>query len=295
MIKRLLTPLLLAATLVPTTASAQEGVVYTVNYPLQYFAAAIAGDDLEVVFPAPPDVDPAYWTPDTDTLLAYQAADLILLNGAGYAKWTADTPLPRSRLVDTSAAFRERLIAEKADETPHVHGPEGAHVHEAATAVTTWLDLSLARAQAEAAREAMATRWPDLAEGFAARHTTLDARLAELDAALEKAAAAHVGQPFLASHPVYQYLARRYRLNIGSLHWEPDIHPDDAEWQRLEAILAQHPAKIMLWEGEPTPETRIRLEALGVAIVVFPTLANRPAAGDFAAAMQAAVARLREP
>ena len=38
-------------------------VVYTVNYPLAYFAERIGGEAVEVHFPAPPDEDPAYWEP----------------------------------------------------------------------------------------------------------------------------------------------------------------------------------------------------------------------------------------
>ncbi len=75
-----LKPLLLAAALFTASvgeALPKDGVVYTVNYPLQFFAKAIGGDDLDVVFPAPPDVDPADWTPNVDTLLDYQAADLM--------------------------------------------------------------------------------------------------------------------------------------------------------------------------------------------------------------------------
>ena len=34
--------------------------IYTVNYPLAYFAERIAGDQAKVVFPAPPGVDPAF-------------------------------------------------------------------------------------------------------------------------------------------------------------------------------------------------------------------------------------------
>jgi zinc transport system substrate-binding protein len=290
--QRCLLVLLLTAVLLPTQGLASEGVVYTGNYPLHYFASAIAGDDLEVVFPAPPEIDPAYWRPDVDALLAYQRADLVLLNGAGFERWVAKAALPRSRLVDTSAAFAARLIAERSARTPHVHGPEGAHVHRSATAFTTWLDLSLARAQAQAVRDAMAARWPALAAGFTARHAALDARLEKLDAALETAAAVHAGKPLLASHPVYQYLARRYRLDVASLHWEPDSHPDDDAWRALEAILASHPAKLMLWEDEPRPETRARLAALGVAVVVFPPLGNRPASGDFEGVLRAAAARL---
>jgi hypothetical protein len=48
--------------------------------------------------------------PDTETIAAYQAADLILINGADYAKWTTKVSLPRSRLVDSSRAFRDAYI-----------------------------------------------------------------------------------------------------------------------------------------------------------------------------------------
>ena len=117
-------------------------VIYTVNYPLAYFAETIGGDLVEVVFPAPADQDPAYWSPDADTIAAYQAADLILLNGAGYAKWVDRATLPSSRLVDTGAAFADRLI-EMESVTTHSHGPEGEHEH-GGWAFTTWLDPMLA-------------------------------------------------------------------------------------------------------------------------------------------------------
>ncbi len=267
----------------------KDGVVYTVNYPLQYFAEAIAGDDLDVVFPAPPDVDPADWTPDLDTLLDYQAADLILLNGAGYAEWTKGVYLARSRLLDTSASFKDRLIAEESDEVPHVHGPTGAEVQGAAVAFTTWLDLSLARAQAEAVRDAMMARWPDHAEAFTERHASLDAELATLDAALSEALKQLRGVHVIASHPVYQYLGRRYGLELTSFHWEPELTPPPEEWASLDALLGQRPATVMLWEGEPTQETRAALQSRGLRVAVLPTLSNRPPEGDFLNAMRAAI------
>jgi hypothetical protein len=83
-------------------SSSAKLTVYVVNYPLKYFAKRIGGEHIEVVFPAPADVDPAYWNPDVDTISAYQQADLIFLNGAGYAKWVDKVSLPRSKLVNTS-------------------------------------------------------------------------------------------------------------------------------------------------------------------------------------------------
>ena len=292
MTRDVLKPLLMAAALFTASVShafPKDGVVYTVNYPLQFFAEAIAGDDLDVVFPAPPDVDPADWTPDLDTLLDYQAADLILLNGAGYAEWTKGVYLARSRLLDTSAGFKDRLIAEESDEVPHVHGPTGAEVQGAAVAFTTWLDLSLARAQAEAVRDAMMARWPDHAEAFTERHASLDAELATLDAALSEALKQLRGVHVIASHPVYQYLGRRYGLELTSFHWEPELTPPPEEWASLDALLGQRPATVMLWEGEPTQETRAALQSRGLRVAVLPTLSNRPPEGDFLNAMRAAI------
>jgi len=292
MTRDVLKPLLMAAALFTASVShalPKDGVVYTVNYPLQFFAEAIAGDDLDVVFPAPPDVDPADWTPDLDTLLDYQAADLILLNGAGYAEWTKGVYLARSRLLDTSAGFKDRLIAEESDEVPHVHGPTGAEVQGAAVAFTTWLDLSLSRAQAEAVRDAMVARWPNHAAAFSQRHAVLDAELAMLDAALSEALTPLRGRHVLASHPVYQYLERRYGLDVTSLHWEPDLTPPPEEWAALDALLGQRAATVMLWEGEPTQETRAALQARGLRIAVFPTLSNRPPEEDFVSILRAAI------
>ena len=127
--------------------------IYVVNYPLQYFAERIGGDQVKVVFPVPADVDPAYWHPNLADISAYQKADLILLNGAGYAKWVNKVSLPRSKMVNTSRQFKDRYITTKEVMT-HSHGTEGEHAHES-LAFTTWLDLELAARQAKAIASAM--------------------------------------------------------------------------------------------------------------------------------------------
>ena len=120
----------LAAAFVLTSwaQSQAQPKVYVVNYPLQYFAERIAGDQVSVVFPAPPDGDPAFWNPDVETIAAFQAADLILVNGATYAKWLKTASLPKSKMVDTSRSFAADYIEIK-DDAVHSHGPEGEHSH----------------------------------------------------------------------------------------------------------------------------------------------------------------------
>ena len=265
--------------------------VYTVNYPLQYFALRIADDKIDAVFPSPTDVDPAYWTPDAETVEGYQQADLILLNGAGYAKWRDKVTLPDSKLRITSAPFRDRLITIE-DAVTHTHGPEGEHAH-AGTAFTTWLDPQLAGLQAHAVHDALAEALPEHASLLEQNQRDLQTELTNLDRELEELVARKPDTLLLFSHPVYQYLERRYQLKGRSVHWEPDSPPSEKMWSELDAVLKEHPAKWMIWEGEPLEETRAQLAERGVQSVIFAPCGNRPESGDFLTVMRQNVDNLR--
>ena len=253
------------------------------NYPLVYFAQRIAGDHADVVFPVPPGVDPAFWQPDAAAIGDIQSADLILLNGAGYAKWISRVSLPRRKLVDTSASFRDRYIATDGAVT-HSHGREGNHSH-AGTAFTTWLDFRQAVEQAKAVRDALSQQLPEQRETFDTNFRALESDLLELDARLAAIVARGPAKPLFASHPVYQYLARRYGLNLKSLLWEPDVVVPPDQWRALAVIRESHPAGWMLWEGDPSDENVQRLEELGLQSTVFDPCGNRPATGNFLGAM----------
>jgi len=276
----------------PVGAAAQASLsVYTVNYPLAYFAERIGGAEVKVTFPAPRDVDPAFWNPDAATVARYQKADLILLNGAGYARWVARASLPRRKLVDTSRAFRDWLLMIESA-TTHSHGPSGQHSH-AGTAFVTWLDPLQAIEQARAVKDTLARARPAATAQFGARYESLERDLAALDGDLKVAFAPLAGTPLLASHPIDQYLARRYGLDVVSFTWEPDEMPDAAEWRRLEETLKVRSARWMLWEGTPLGEIASRLKGLGVGVIVFDPSPNVPESGDFMAVMRWNLANVR--
>jgi len=258
--------------------------VHVVNYPLKYFAERIGGEEVRVVFPEI-EGDPAFWKPDGDAIAAIQGADLILLNGAGYAGWVRHASLPETRCVLTSEAFAKDFIKIEGAGT-HAHGPAGVHAH-GGIAFTTWLDPTQAIAQADAIRAALLRRWPG--GGFEGRFAALRADLLDLARRLQ---AVVPRGPGVASHPVYQYLARRYGMSLRSVHWEPDEAPGADGWAELKAILKEHPARWMLWEGEPLAETARRLEELGVKSVVFDPCGKTPGVGDFLTVMHQNVAVL---
>ncbi len=265
--------------------------VYVVNYPLQYFAERIGEEHVNVVFPAPADVDTAFWMPDTPTIAAYQQADLILLNGAGYAKWVNKVTLRLSRMVNTSAGFKDRYI-EAAGILTHSHGSEGEHSHEA-LAFTTWIDFSYAARQAGAIAEALGRKRPDLRDIFQKHYKALEQDLMALDNTIKQIVSENRTRPLVASHPVYDYFARRYGLNIKSVHWEPGEIPTNEQMLELNSILKEHPAKWMIWEGEPMKESAQRLKAIGVDSLVFDPCGNTPAQGDFLSVMRQNVENLK--
>jgi len=101
----------------------------------------------------------------------------------------------------------------------------------------------------------------------------------ELDSTLNRAVTDT--RPILGSHPVYQYLARRYLINLRSIHFEPGEYPDAKSWRELKKLLEQHPAKWMLWEDQPLERTVATLQQLGVQSLVFNPCGNTPKQGDF--------------
>ena len=274
------------------SAAAAEGRlnVYVVNYPLKYFAERIGGDQVQVSFPAPPDVDPVYWIPSIAEIGTYQQADLVLLNGAGYAKWVSKVSLPRSKTVNTTRKLKGRLLTVK-EITTHSHGPEGEHAHEG-LAFTTWLDFDLSAAQALAVTVALTRSQPQFKADFEAGYLALEKDLMELDRQMKAIVARNPTLPIVVSHPVYDYLAHRYSLNARAVHWEPDQVPTAEQMKELKVLLKEHPAKWMIWESEAVPGAVQALAEIGMGSVVFNPCGNVPESGDFMTVMQANVLNL---
>lgn len=263
--------------------------VFAPNQPLASFVRELAGDAVELVTPWTGAPDPAYWKPTADAIREIQSCDLILLNGAGHEPWADQAALPRARTVDTTAGVKDKLIA-VAGET-HSHGPAGAHTHSS-IASTTWLSPALARAQADAIAAALERllATPDARAALAARKTALVATFARTEKALAELKT--LEPRWLASHPVYQYLAQASGIELASVHWEPGEMPDDKEWTKFRVTRAAFPKPTawMLWEGEPGPEIQAQLEKEGVRVAVVPPAPG--ADGEFAGSYALLVERL---
>lgn len=269
--------------------SQKKTVVQSTNYPLHYFAERLATEAFELNYLVDPEIDPAFWKPGKSDVGAFQKADLILKNGADYEKWMKRVSLKTAPQVDTSKAFAGKFL--KAPGKEHRHGDGSVHSH-AGTAFTTWIDLSQAALQAEAIAIRFKRDQPDAAAKIDENLAALLADLSELDGRLKSFGKVWGDKPLVASHPIYQYFARAYRLKIEAIEWEPEMEIKDSDLGDLKAILAEHPATWMIWEDVPSEANIAAVAELGLKSVVFAPCANRPAEGDWMAVMKANVERL---
>ncbi len=264
--------------------------IAVVNYPLLFFAQTIGQEDIEIVYPIPSDEDPAYWNPVSDQIAEFQNADIIFINGAGYARWIDNVSLPASKIVNTTSGVGVEEKFQVMNEGPaHSHGPEGEHTHSE-YAFTTWLDLSIAKSQAEVIYEAIVEAMPENEQEISERYTSLRDQLDLLHKELDDALKVRKG--YYGSHPVYQYLASGYGVEIVSVHWEPGENITTEQWHEFEELM-DHGFNIMLWEGEPGMKTKALLKEKGIESVLFNPTANKPPEGDFITIMRSNIDALK--
>src|SRR5690606_3832299 len=151
--------------------------------------------------------DPIFWQPSREAIASYQKAGAIILNGAEFEKWAITAALPRSRVIVSAADIPGGLVTFKS--TTHSHGAGGEHTHEGIDG-HTWLDPHAAMAQAEAIRDGLSRLFPEHTEDFARGFEELRRDLDDLDARLTELTGRLDGVQLFASHPAYNYLARRY-------------------------------------------------------------------------------------
>jgi zinc transport system substrate-binding protein len=265
--------------------------VVAVNQALHEFAKHLLDGAAEVVFPVPEAVDPSFWRPSIADISMIQSADLILLNGAGFATWIDRVSLPRSRVVNTSAEIEDQFIV--TESITHSHGDGGEHSHEG-IASYTWLDPMLAIAQAEAIAEAVIAR--DLADAgdVETRLAALRTDLTDLDETLRETVSGLERVAMIATHPRYQYFARRYGLTISSLEWDAGAMPSEDQLADLERLSDELDARILIWEAQPPQEATERASALGLESVIFEPWASRGAGDSFIEAYKDAVSKLSD-
>lgn len=188
-------------------------VIVTV-YPLGELARHVAGDRAEVVTLVPPGVEPHDWEPSPRDVSLVQRATVLVHSGTTLDAWVTRllAGLPsRVTVIDTSRGLS--LLPQGPGSDPH-----------------TWLDPTLARAQAQTIAAGLAQADPAGRAGYEERAAAFAARLDALDAAFAKGLATCARRELVTTHGAFGYLARRYRLTpVSIMGRAPDAEPSPAD------------------------------------------------------------------
>ena len=261
--------------------------VAVTNFPVKWLVESISGNNVDVVYNVPGDIDPAYWEPTDSDITAMQEADLILLSGATYEKWLTSVELPASKMVDTSKDCKKMFITIK-DAEVHEHNGK-KHSHDG-TDFNIWLDAYILSIQAEEVLNQLIKLNPKMEEEYKKNHKAIVADVKSIFMEINKVSASQ--KQYLASHPVYDYLARANGWKVKNFHWEPEVMPSEEEWQKLEEALSH--SKYMLYEDEPSKEIVAKLNELGVKVIVFRTGGNTPPSKNLIKEMKSNLENLKK-
>src|SRR5919107_652024 len=112
-------------------------------YPLYEFASRVVGDRAEVSSLVPAGVEPHDWEPTAEDISRVRAADVLVINGAGFERWADD--MEAKVVANTSEGIKFNYKEGKEVDDDHGHedatgGGVNPHI---------WLDPILAKHQIE--------------------------------------------------------------------------------------------------------------------------------------------------
>src|SRR5262245_235113 len=143
----------------------------------------------------------------------------------------------RVEVVTLQDAPGMKLLALRSGATfePHAHGNDKAHGHghshskpKAGESIDghVWLDPDNAKAMVDRIQQALGAKYPEHAPAFKTNAEALKGKLDALMAELEGDLSPIADKPYIVFHDAFQYLERRFGLNVaGSISINPDVPP----------------------------------------------------------------------
>ncbi|WP_019645443.1 zinc ABC transporter substrate-binding protein [Novispirillum itersonii] len=205
-------------------------------------------------------------------------------------------PLLRS-LGEAALPLRDGENWESGHDHDHDHGHSHGHDHGKATADEhedgldphAWLDPQNAKAWAATIAATLSARDPAHAMQYAANLTKTEQQLTALETALQEKIAPAKAQKVLVFHDAYQYLERRFGLQvIGAVTIDPSRAPSAKHLKALQAKVQEQGVTCLYAEPE-FPDAVLRTVAQGVKAKVITVDPDGGAPGKGFAAYEAAM------
>lgn len=267
---------LLLCVIIPVNALAggpREALNIVVTIPvLKDFVEQVGGPHVSVTSLLKGYENEHTYSPKPSDLIAVRKARLLFQVGIGLEIWVS--PLvknaggPSLRVVTTSAGIGligDAHIAEDdhAGEEPMAGG--NPHV---------WLDPTNAATMIRHITEALIQSDPDHADDYRRNQAAYITRLDRLQAELSGRVKDLSDRKFVAHHPAWPYLARRFRFDIvGTIQLQSGGEPSARHIQELIQTMKRHKVKVVVSEiqlSQKFPE--LLAKETGARVVVLTTL-----------------------
>jgi zinc transport system substrate-binding protein len=225
--------------------------------------AGVGSPELLVNGPANPHT---YALRPSETRMLH-GADLFVRMSETVEPFTAKLvrALPRKvEVLTLQEAPRLMLLARRTQATfeQHSHGgkPHKGHGHAGASHAAldghAWLDPDNAAAMVEHITRVLSARDPANSATFKNNAEAVRGKLAALASELERDLRPLAGRPYVVFHDAYQYLERRYGLNVvGSISVSPDVPASAKRLTELRARITTLGAVCVF--AEPHMDTRL--------------------------------------
>ncbi|MDQ3847503.1 MAG: zinc ABC transporter substrate-binding protein [Thermoproteota archaeon] len=194
-------------------------------YPLYEFASKVVGNKAEVSSLIPAGVEPHDWEPTAEDISKGRAADVLIINGAGFERWAND--LEPKVVVNTS----ESIELDSKVENEAANGKqerEGKADRDNRINPHIWLDPIFAEYQVGRIRDAMVRSDPTNANYYNQNADRFTAELDSLDAFIRSELADCGKLDFIAFHDAFSDFSERYGLiqhSIQGVSSEGEILP----------------------------------------------------------------------
>jgi zinc transport system substrate-binding protein len=183
-------------------------------YPLYEFASRVVGDRAEVSSLVPAGVEPHDWEPTAEDVSRGRAADVLVINGAGFERWADDMQAKVVANTSEGIEFNYREEKEAGDDDDQEHqdaGGGGVNPH-------IWLDPMLAKHQIDKIRDVMVSSDPANTDYYNQNADRFTAELDSLDAFIRSELADCNKSDFIAFHDAFTHFSERYGLRQHSIH-----------------------------------------------------------------------------
>jgi zinc transport system substrate-binding protein len=273
----------------------QDGVtVVAVFYPLEWAAARVGGEAIEVSSLTPPGAEAHDLELTPQDVATVSEADLvILLEGFQPAVDEAAASEAGDRAWDAGQAADLSLAA--AD-----HRGDGEEGHDAAAHDPHfWLDPLRLASVGDALAERLAEVDPDAADTFERNAAALRADLEQLDQEIETGLADCAVRTLVTSHDAFGYLADRYGLEVvGISGLSPSQEPEPAQLAQIAELVDSEGVTTVYTETlvDPSVAETVADEAGVQTAVLDPVegLSDESAGEDYLSVMRANLVTLRE-